>query len=213
MVEAEEVSADGLTWTFRLRPGLKFHDGEPVLAKDVVASLARWQARDNMGLMLKAIENELVAVDDRTFRWKLKKPFRKMLVALGKIGTPSLFHHAGADRRDRSVQVDQRICRQRPDEARSRRMGPGRQGGVREVFRLRAAPGTELVGRGRQTDAGRAHRMDHDAGPGHCIRRAAERRGRLVGDADRRPRPVAAQEPQHRRRYRRPARATSAPSA
>src|SRR6478736_2739686 len=26
MVEAEEVSNDGLTWTFRLRPGLKWHD-------------------------------------------------------------------------------------------------------------------------------------------------------------------------------------------
>src|SRR5271155_203346 len=70
MIEAEEVSSDGLTWTFRLRPGLKFHDGEPVLAKDVVASLARWQARDNMGLMLKAISDELAAVDDRTFHWK-----------------------------------------------------------------------------------------------------------------------------------------------
>src|SRR5881409_3484777 len=69
MVESEEVSDDGLVWTFRLRPGLKFHDGEPVLAKDVVASLARWSARDPMGLMLKAIQNELTAVDDRTFKW------------------------------------------------------------------------------------------------------------------------------------------------
>src|SRR6202008_3488880 len=56
MVEAEEVSSDGLAWTFRLRPGLKFHDGEPVLSKDVVASLARWSARDPMGLMIKAIQ-------------------------------------------------------------------------------------------------------------------------------------------------------------
>jgi peptide/nickel transport system substrate-binding protein len=44
-----------------------------------------------MGLMLKAIENELTAVDDRTFRFSLKKPFRKLLVALGKVGTPSCF--------------------------------------------------------------------------------------------------------------------------
>src|ERR1700752_133348 len=91
MVEGEEVSTDGLTWTFRLRPGLKFHDGEKVLARDVVASLNRWEARDNMGLMIKAIEQELTAVYDRTFRWILKKPFSKLLVALGKVGTPSCF--------------------------------------------------------------------------------------------------------------------------
>jgi peptide/nickel transport system substrate-binding protein len=91
MVEAEEISTDGLTWTFRLRPGLKFHDGEPVLAKDAVASIGRWAARDPMGQMLKAIENELAAVDDRTFRWALKKPFPKMLLALGKLGTPCCF--------------------------------------------------------------------------------------------------------------------------
>ena len=49
MVESEETSTDGLTWTFKLRRGLKFHDGEPVLAKDVIASLTRWKARDPHG--------------------------------------------------------------------------------------------------------------------------------------------------------------------
>jgi peptide/nickel transport system substrate-binding protein len=91
MVEAEEVSADGLIWTFRLRPGLKFHDGEPVRANDAVTSINRWAAREPMGQMIKAIENELVALDDRTFRWALKKPYPKMLLALGKIVTPCCF--------------------------------------------------------------------------------------------------------------------------
>src|SRR5579864_8859469 len=91
MVENEEVSPDGLTWTFRLRPGLKFHDGERVLARDVVASLDRWSARDQMGLLIKSIQQELVATDDRTFRWVLKKPFPKMLLALGKVSTQVAF--------------------------------------------------------------------------------------------------------------------------
>ncbi len=91
MVESEEVSDDGLVWTFRLRPGLKFHDGEPVLAKDVVASLTRWSARDTMGLMIKAIQNELTPVDDKTFKWSLKAPYPKLLLALGKNNSPCAF--------------------------------------------------------------------------------------------------------------------------
>jgi len=91
MAEGEEVSADGLTWTFRLRPGLKFHDGEKVLAKDVAASLDRWSARDQMGLLIRAIQQEITAVDDRTVKWVLKKPFPKMLLALGKLSTQVCF--------------------------------------------------------------------------------------------------------------------------
>jgi peptide/nickel transport system substrate-binding protein len=91
MVESEETSDDGLVWTFRLRGGLKFHDGSPVLAKDVVASLTRWSARDPMGLMIKDIQNELTAVDDKTFKWSLKKPYPKMLFALGKNNSPCAF--------------------------------------------------------------------------------------------------------------------------
>ncbi|QCK85484.1 ABC transporter substrate-binding protein [Phreatobacter aquaticus] len=91
MVESETVSPDGLTWTFKLRPGLKFHDGAPVLAKDCVQSLIRWSFRDPMGLMIKAIQEEIVAIDDTSFRWKLKKPYPKMLLALGKNNSPCSF--------------------------------------------------------------------------------------------------------------------------
>jgi peptide/nickel transport system substrate-binding protein len=91
MIDSEEVSADGLIWTFRLRPGLKFHDGEPVLATDAVASIRRWAAREPMGQMLKTVENELVAMDDWTFRWSLRRRFPKLLLALGKMATPCCF--------------------------------------------------------------------------------------------------------------------------
>jgi peptide/nickel transport system substrate-binding protein len=91
MVESETVSADGLTWTFRLREGLRWHDGEPVRAQDCVASLNRWAVRDGMGQMIRSIQQELVAVDDRTFRWVLRQPYPKMLLALGKNNTPVAF--------------------------------------------------------------------------------------------------------------------------
>lgn len=91
MVEAEEVSSDGLTWTFKLRSGLKFHDGTPVTSKDVVASLVRWSARDPMGLMLRAIQVELAPVDELTWKWSLKQPFPKMLLALAKNNAPCSF--------------------------------------------------------------------------------------------------------------------------
>ncbi len=88
MAEGHEVSPDFKVWTFKLRPGLKFHDGEPVLSKDVVASLARWMVRDTMGQRIRATLEEMVAVDDRTIRIKLSKPFPKMLFALGKNNAP-----------------------------------------------------------------------------------------------------------------------------
>jgi peptide/nickel transport system substrate-binding protein len=91
MVESEEMSSDGLTWTFRLRPGLKFHYGDPVRAADAVASINRWAARDLLAQRIVAIQEELTAIDDRTFKWALKRPFPKMLVALSNIATPCCF--------------------------------------------------------------------------------------------------------------------------
>ena len=87
MVEKHEISADRLTYTFTLRPGLKFHDGSPVRPKDVIASLKRWAARDNTGQRLFSFVGGLEAVDDRTFRMVLTKPYGMVLESHGKSGT------------------------------------------------------------------------------------------------------------------------------
>jgi len=91
MAEGHEVSADGLTWTFRLRDGLKFHDGAPVRARDCVASIKRWGARDGLGQSLMAIINDMPVLDDRTWQFRLKSPFPLLADALGKASTPIPF--------------------------------------------------------------------------------------------------------------------------
>ena len=52
MVEVWKVSDDNLVYTFTLRDGLKFHDGQSVTAEDCIASIKRWAARDAMGQKL-----------------------------------------------------------------------------------------------------------------------------------------------------------------
>ena len=52
MVDKYDMSKDGLTYTFTLRPGLKFHDGAPVKSADCIASIDRWSKRDALGQKL-----------------------------------------------------------------------------------------------------------------------------------------------------------------
>ncbi|GGJ18497.1 ABC transporter substrate-binding protein [Neoroseomonas lacus] len=84
MLQGWETSADGLTWTFRLRPGLAFHDGAPVTAEDVVASLRRWGNRDSIGRRLMAATAELTTSGTDGFVLKLSRPYGGVIDALGK---------------------------------------------------------------------------------------------------------------------------------
>ncbi|HWX47066.1 MAG TPA: ABC transporter substrate-binding protein [Roseomonas sp.] len=84
MAEGHTVSDDGLTWEIRLREGLRWHDGEPVLARDCAASLERWCRRDTFGQSLVARVAEWGTANDRTLRIRLHRPFPLMLQALGK---------------------------------------------------------------------------------------------------------------------------------
>jgi peptide/nickel transport system substrate-binding protein len=89
MVGDYKVSSDGLTHDFKLRPGLKFHDGSPVTAEDCVASIKRWAERDSMGILLMQKTKSLEVVDKDTFRFVLKEPYGLVRESLGKrIGPP-----------------------------------------------------------------------------------------------------------------------------
>jgi peptide/nickel transport system substrate-binding protein len=89
MVEGHTVENDGKLWKLTLRPGLLWHDGERVLARDCVASIKRWAKRDAFGGQLMAATEELSAPDDRTIQFRLSKPFPLLPNALGKPTSPA----------------------------------------------------------------------------------------------------------------------------
>ncbi len=84
MAQGHDVSADGRTWRITLREGLRFHDGEPVRARDAAASLARWAKRDPFGQILAERVEEWRAASDRVLEIRLKRPFPLLLDALAK---------------------------------------------------------------------------------------------------------------------------------
>lgn len=88
MVDGHRIEDDGKRWDLTLREGLLFHDGERVLARDCVASIKRWARRDPFGQTLMDATDELSAPDDRTIRFRLKRPFPLLPIALGKASVP-----------------------------------------------------------------------------------------------------------------------------
>ena len=151
--------------------------------KDVVASLDRWAARDHMGQMLKAIQQELIAVDDRTFKWVLKKPYPKMLLALGKNQHADGLHHAGAHRQDRSVQADHEYVGSGPMRFVQGRMGaraPRRCSRNSPITCRAQEPASWLAG-GKRMLVDRIEWVVMPD-PGDRLGGTAERRGRLVGE-------------------------------
>ena len=101
LVDKWTVSPDGLVWTFTLRKGVPFHNGETLKADDVVASLRRWLSRDGTWAPhLKSRLESLDRVDDSTVKMKLSKPFGAMLEALSMVEgvQPVIFPKSVLDR-------------------------------------------------------------------------------------------------------------------
>ncbi|MFC3125442.1 ABC transporter substrate-binding protein [Pseudoroseomonas globiformis] len=82
MAESYTKSSDGLRWSFTLRPGLVFHDGSPVRARDVAASIRRWGERVTAGQALMSHVASISPVNDRTLEILFSRPFGPVLEAL-----------------------------------------------------------------------------------------------------------------------------------
>ena len=110
MVDKHTVSREGMKYTFTLRDGLKFHDGQPVTAEDCVASIKRWGARDALGRLLMAAVSRLAPVDRKTFALDLESPFGLVLDALGKpSASPAFIMPARLAATDPNEQVKESI--------------------------------------------------------------------------------------------------------
>ena len=91
MAEGHLMENGGLTCTITLREGLRFHDGEPVHARDAVASLRRWMRRNTAGQYIEAATAELTALDDRRLRFRLTRPQPRLIDALATVTSPVAF--------------------------------------------------------------------------------------------------------------------------
>src|SRR6266446_5168404 len=106
MVDKYTVSKDAMKYSFTLRDGLKFHDGQPVTAEDCVASIKRWGAKDAMGRLLIASLSRMASTDRKTFVIELESPFGLVLDALGKpSASPSFIMPARLAATDPNEQV------------------------------------------------------------------------------------------------------------
>lgn len=75
------ISDDGLTYTFHLRAGIKFHNGAPVTPEDVIASLSRAKNNGSNKWML-AEATSIDKVDDATVKIVLNKKVASFLARM-----------------------------------------------------------------------------------------------------------------------------------
>lgn len=87
IADSYEISDDGLTYTFKIKSGIKFHDGSEVTAQDVAFSMNRMLAiGQGFSYLFTPYVESAKATDDSTVVFQLKSPFGPFLSSLIRLG-------------------------------------------------------------------------------------------------------------------------------
>ncbi|WP_407051183.1 ABC transporter substrate-binding protein [Methyloraptor flagellatus] len=89
LAQSWEQTPDGMQWTFKLKPGVKFHDGEPFNAKVIEWWIPKFAGTENAYMVANIDKVEVV--DDLTVRFHMKAPDPNLLFnfASSFMGVPS----------------------------------------------------------------------------------------------------------------------------
>jgi len=86
VAERWDASADGLTWTFYLKKGVKFHDGSELTAEDVAFSMDRLiTIGEGYGYLYAGRIKKSEVVDTYTVRFHMTEPYGPFLTTLVKL--------------------------------------------------------------------------------------------------------------------------------
>lgn len=89
LAESYEIKEDGKVWVFKLRDGLKFADGTPCKAQDVVRSIKRvMKINGDPAWLVTSFVEDVTAEDDLTVVFTLSKPVSYFLAL---VATPPYF--------------------------------------------------------------------------------------------------------------------------
>lgn len=94
LAESWEISDDGLSYTFHLRPGVTWHDGVPFTSDDVAFSLEIWQKYNPRGKITFGQVTEVLTPDPLTAIFRLSAPSPTLLQALSPRTAPVLARHS-----------------------------------------------------------------------------------------------------------------------
>ncbi len=99
LAESWDISDDGLTYTFTLRHGVKWHDGTPLTASDVVYSYGRIRESANNGWRFGTV-TDVTAPDDSTVVFTLSAPTPNLLANIGAFKGMAIVQQANVESGD-----------------------------------------------------------------------------------------------------------------